>query len=134
MRRHLGNQRGIGLAELVVAMAVIVAVSVTAMSMITRFSKLSTKMTKRNESISIAEKCMECFLYTDNKRDFDTWVQVVVGVDFDITEEVLYAYEFYGYTITMKVNYYETYATFMANVKDENDRYIYKIPKYERYY
>ena len=45
MITRLHSRRGMGLAEVIVAMAIIVTVSVTAMSLVMRFSAISGNMT-----------------------------------------------------------------------------------------
>jgi len=132
--RRLLPRRGMGLAEVVVAMAIIVVVSVTAMSMIMRFSIVSGNMTQINEGINVVEKGMECFKFADNSADFIALVYLFIGAQVDVSDQSLYVYEGSGYTVRMKVIYGTYSATFLGTVTDAKGRMVLSIPRYEKYY
>ena len=134
MRRRLLCPRGMGLAEVVVAMAIIVTVSVTAMSLVMRFSAVSGNMTQRNNGINLVEKGLECFKFADNQAHFEALVYNLISSDVTAEEGTLYVFEGEGYLVRMKVYYGPTSATFLATVRDSKDRLVLSIPRYERYY
>ena len=131
--KRLMSRRGMGLAEVVVAMAIIVTVSVTAMSLIMRFSAISGNMTKRNGGINLVEKGMECFKFAQNQAQFDALVTVMIDADVTMESSTLYVFEGEGYTVRMKVFYSNDSATFLATVRDDKDRLVLSIPRYVRY-
>ena len=134
MSKHLRSRRGLGLAEVIVAMAIIVVVSVTAMNLVMRFSAISGNMTQRNNGINVVEKGMECFKFADNQSHFEALLYNLVDTELKVEEGTIYVFEGAGYTVRMKVYYGTTSATFLATVRDSKDRMVLSIPRYERYY
>ena len=134
MSKYLSNRRGLGLAEVIVAMAIIVVVSVTAMNLVMRFSAISGNMTQRNNGINIVEKGLECFKFADNQTHFEALIYNFIGHDVEAEEGTIYVVEGEGYTVRMKVHYGTQSATFLATVRDGKDRLVLSIPRYERYY
>ena len=134
MSKRLLRRRGMGLAEVIVAMAIIVTVSVTAMSLVMRFSTVSGNMTQRNNGINIVEKGMECFKFADNQAHFEALLYNLIDKDVTPTDGTIYVFEGEGYVVRMKVYYGTKSATFLATVRDSKDRLVLSIPRYERYY
>lgn len=134
MMKRLLSRKGMGLAEVVVAMSIIIVVSVTAMSMIMRFSIVSNNMTQINNGINVAEKGMACFKYANSNEEFTGLMYLFVSPQIEIESNTLYVYKGEGYTVRMKVIYGTTSATFLATVKDSKDRMVLSMPRYERHY
>lgn len=135
MRRLFRDRRrGATLAETVVAMAIIVTVSVTAMSLIAHFSTGSAKMQHRNEAVNIIEKAMECFKYADEQGEFDALLRVAGGVSYEKTDGLVYKVQGEDYSVEFRVSYGPYMATFMAIARDSSNRTILSVPRYEKYY
>lgn len=133
-RGILRNRLGATLAEAVVAMAIIVTVSITAMGLITRFSTSSAKMVHRNEAVNITEKSMECFKYASEQAEFDTLLKNYANVDYSKQDASTYHIEGVDYTVELRVIYTTNSAMFMAIARDSNNRTIISVPRYEKYY
>ena len=64
------SERGVTIAEAVVSMTIIIIVSVTAISMITRFSSLSANMMTRDKLTNYVENSLEAFKFAENEDEF----------------------------------------------------------------
>ena len=65
------NNRGVTILEVILAMAVIMVVSVTAIMIITQFSRISSTMLSRNEVITSAENALETFKFAKSQKDLN---------------------------------------------------------------
>lgn len=134
MRRLLRARCGAVMSEAIVAMAIIIVISTTAMSFLTHFALNSAQMIRRNEAINIIENAMECFRFADNKALFEYSLERYARVEFEVSEDVLYVYEGNGFTVNLRVSYGEYMATFMASAHDESGKSIIVVSRYTRYY
>ena len=132
--KRLFARRGMGLAEVIVAMAIIVTVSVTAMSLVMRFSTVSGNMTQRNNGINVVEKGMECFKFATSQEHFNALVYNMIDPNVQAEDDTVYVFEGDGYVVRMKVYFGPKSATFLATVRDAKDRMVLTIPRFERYY
>ncbi len=137
------NKRGVTIAEAVVAMAVIIAVSAAAITCIEAFSKTSANMNGKNEALIIAENALEVFKGTDDysdyrriRRDFVQTNPTVsdVPVDEKYPDVVVENYEVSGCTVEIDLRYDSVTgrAFFSAVVKDAKKHTVLNIDSYEK--
>ena len=79
------SKRGVTVAEAVVAMTIIIIVSVTAISMITRFSIISANMMTRDKLMNYVENSLEAFKFAENEDEL--YVALYHTVSSDIVAE-----------------------------------------------
>ena len=68
------NKKGVTIFEAVLAMIVITAVSVSAIIVISNFSRISGSMTSANASMTVAENALECFKVAKTFEEFRSLV------------------------------------------------------------
>ncbi len=145
------NKRGVSIFETLIAMAVILAVTVTAITIVSNFSRISGSMLSHSEALTSAENALEAFKYADSLGEFDSLMyRVSTGMftkdTFDLpqkTEEGLYTrgYAIYTkgdgyYSVRIRVVYTYTSesgtALFSAEVTSASGVTIYSVDNYRK--
>ena len=146
MKKHVRaklNNRGVTIAEAVVAMAVIIAVSAAAIACIEAFSKTSANMNGKNEAVILCENALEVFKgtdtyssYRDIRGSFVKYTPESGGIPYneDYPSVVVENYEIPGCTvqIDLKYNSEEQTASFSAVVRDTKNRKVFEIDEYKK--
>ena len=144
MKKHVRaklNKRGVTIAEAVVAMAVIIAVSAAAIACIEAFSKTSANMNGKNEAVILCENALEVFKGTDTYNSyrgirgrFLKYTPSGVSDYEDYPSLVVENYEIPGCTvqIDLKYNSEEQTASFSAVVRDTKNRKVFEIDEYKK--
>ena len=107
----VNSRKGFTIAELVVAMAIILIVSATAIATINTQNTVHLRTMQTVEATNMAENAIECFRYADSVDEFEAAYKVTLNVDnIDFTEtkdEVMKTYthtfEKNGMTITIEI-------------------------------
>jgi|GEM_PF-2161625 len=145
------NNRGISLAETIIAMTVILVVSATASGLITRYLSASSKMMNRYDAVSMSESVIECFDFSETYNEFNRAIimipdnsierkgysdnKIVVNEEEIIkTQYAVYDCSTSGYTMTITVtyNYENGVATLSIHVEDADKTEIYALYGYSR--
>ena len=143
------NNRGVSMAECMIAMAIVVAVSAAAVSTITHFSKISAKMMIRNNAVTMAESTLECFKFAENYYEFNRSLYIIQDQEYDRkvyeetkdeeTGEYTYQYAYYmmqayGYSVVLRVTYDYNNGTARIdiNASDENFEELYSIDNFAK--
>ena len=150
------SNRGVTIAEAMVAMLIILVVSASAVTLITAYSKQSAAMLQRGEAITIAENTLECFKVADSYIEFVQYMPLATNISFEVAEHqtsmdqrkkdpsdlssetisVLVSesgslvFHAPGYTITVYVLFEEFRASYTATVISDNGEAILKIDNY----
>lgn len=132
MRKRL-SRKAMSLAEVVVAMAIILVVSASAASLVAYFTTAATRMTYRNEAVKLAENCLECFVYADSYAAFEEAVEGKLGVTF-VDDEGVYTYATDDYTVRYTISYGPTSATMEIAAADAGGKEIWTAPPMRRTY
>ena len=113
----LKGKRGFSLVEVVVALAVIVTVSVAAMSFIKTSSIASDRELAYSEARLYASNALEIFKYAENKAQYTEFVEnKLTPLDED------------GYvSVKITVNYEATESTFTATATKQNGDTLFKL-------
>ena len=150
------RNRGVTIAEAIVAMAIILVVSGSAIVMINSYSTFSADMLVRTEALAMSENALECFKTSDSYEEFvgllfsisdmpldDPRHEVqtrTVPVDPDdptlgTREEVVsewgsFSYAGVGFTVNFRVTYEEGTARFSVYALDRNGQSILAVDNY----
>ena len=134
------------MAECIIAMAIVVAVSAAAISIISHFASASAKMLIRNRAVTMAESTIECFKFAGDYNEFNRTIYMIQDAEYDCKlydetkdefDEYTYQYAYYymqtyGYSVGLRVTY--DYANGKArmdiSVSDENYDEIYTLDNY----
>lgn len=113
----LRDKRGFSLVEVVVALAVIVTVSVAAMSFIKTSSIASDRELAYSEARLYASNALEIFKYAENKTQYT-----------ELVEKKLTPLDEDGYvSVKITVNYEATENTFTATATKQNGDTLFKL-------
>lgn len=150
------NRRGVTIAEVMIAMLVILTVSATVVTLITAFSKSSAKLIIRTNAIALGENSFECFKATDSYSDYLRLMYTVSNVKLSISnynkiteqvpvdpldpsqgtkteivsESAMLSYDAEKYTVRIYVTFRQEQAWFSAYVFDEKSTSIMTIDNY----
>ncbi len=100
------NRRGFTVVELVVAMAIIVIVSATAIGLINMQNNIYLRTTQTAEATNMAENAVECFRFVKNNSDanFEELFEKT-GYDLEYDENTnTYITETSSMTVTITIN------------------------------
>lgn len=134
-----GQRRGFSLAEVAVALAVIVLISAATMSLVAMASKVDGQAAYTTGVNEYAESTLDCFRWADNSVDFEDAVDVLGfkpmeapaegGTDpaADSSNDHWYVLTGEGYRIEIRVNYITNPYEFEINAVDENGEKIYRF-------
>lgn len=146
------NNRGVTILEVILAMAVIMVVSVTAIMIITQFSRISSTMLSRNEVITSAENALETFKFARSQKEFDQLMNMTGTNRFferdaynqqDLNRDgdgnyinprgsATYSMQDAHYAVRIQVVYTPDTALFSVNVMNEHGVSIYSIVNYAK--
>ena len=134
------NKRGISIAEAVVAMAIIIAVSLAAITCIEAFSKTSANMNGKNEAVILCENALEVFKGTGSYSEYSTVRQNFVNYTPESGEEPAEEgkyeekYTVTGCTVQIDLSYDSVNhtASFSAVLKDSKNHVVFNIDRYEK--
>ena len=152
------RNRGVTIAEAMIAMAIILVVSGSAVVMINSYSTFSANMLARTEALAMSENALECFKTSDSYEEFVGLLfsisdmpiadpmhetqTVTVPVDEDdpslgTREEVVsewgsFSYAGVGFTVSFRVTYEEKSARFSVYALDRNGQPILTVENYTK--
>ena len=129
MKKIINNPRkGVTLAELIVALAIIMIVTLASITMMHSSIKIEVRASAIIEANKSVETIVECFEFSSNDSEFETLLESIEGYDITpVTEEILdsennptgytiYTLERGSYSITIKhdtsINKIEINATY----------------------
>lgn len=115
------SKKGYSLVEAIIALAVVVVVSATALSI--SLSSLATKVRAVNRSYAqeFADNALECFKAADNYGEFENLVAYVEGAALDGEDgEYKYVFEKKNFVADIKVQFIEGRDTFEIKVRETN--------------
>lgn len=146
------NKRGVTILEVILAMAVIMTVSVTAIMIITQFSRVSATMMSRNEVITLSENALETFKFAKSQKEFDQLINMTGSTRFfekeayiqqDLNKDengdyiaprgsATYTLEDPHYTARVQVVYTPDTALFSVIVVNEHGVSVYSVVNYTK--
>ena len=134
--RKMTSKDGVSIAEVVIALSIIVVVSMTALTLVlSSFSVRSTLIT-RTQGINFADNAWECFKAADDADEFfELLVENVTGLT--PTEDTKYIYDGNGFTAVITANYDDARPYFDITVtesKDGDEIISFKYVKGGKYY
>lgn len=130
MKTRLNSKGGFSVAEVIIALSIIVAVSVAAMVMVISSMSVKTTLVARSEGINFAENALECFKAADGFGEFEKFLEEAIpdGETYTETETVIetyvykYAYIFNKFTAEITVAYPDGgRPTFKIDVTEKDD-------------
>ena len=134
--RKMTSKDGVSIAEVVIALSIIVVVSMTALTLVlSSFSVRSTLIT-RTQGINFADNAWECFKAADDADEFKSLVENVTGLT--PTEDTKYIYDGNGFTATITVTYKDgerpSFDITVTEDKDGDEIISFKYVKGGKYY
>ncbi len=115
------NRRGFTVVELVVAMAIIVIVSATAIGLINTQNTVHLRTTQTIEATNMAENAIECFRWAETEAKFvESYAKTGVTLSGNTSEGItVYTFEKSNMNVTIEIN--GNKLTFVAtDIKDSN--------------
>ena len=85
MIKKLKQNRGFSIAEVVIAMSVVVIVSMTALTIVLSSTTAKNKAIAKNDALNFAANVVECFKAADSKDEFIKYV--TFGTEVTLTNE-----------------------------------------------
>lgn len=117
MKKNIRSRKGVSLVEVVVALAVITIISISALSVVFMSVKVEAKTVIVFEVRNSAENAIECFRFADGDMDtFEKCLNLSVGVDENGSES-----GWQGKNDTYSLNA-GRYIVTIKLIKDENDK------------
>ena len=114
--RNMDKRGGYSLVETVIALAVIVTVSITALSVVLSSASARVKTVGRRQALNFADNVWECFKAADDTEDFLAHVAFAHGVALTESADdgMNYTYESEKYRFTAQIR-----VRFSATERDE---------------
>ena len=105
MKKH-NRKGGFSIAEVVIALAVIVLVSMIALTIVTSSFAAKTTLITRSQGISFADNVWECFKAAKTPEEFNYFVKATTeDYSFDIQNKTPYSYSGDNFKATITVKY-----------------------------
>lgn len=120
--KFLKRKSGVGVAETIIALAVVTIVTVAAFSLVTSSILAKVSAINKTEGQNFAQDVWECFKVSENDSEFIENVKFATGVDF--TGSADYTYTSNRFNAEIDVDFGSEPKTFSVNVTDEKDRDI----------
>ena len=133
MRIRNKNRAGMSLTEVVVALAVIVIVSITSISIVLSAMPAKVEATEKSYAQNFANNLWECFKASDSQEDFIDCVKFAEGIDLSLSPyttlddgAVIYtiAYGRGNCTAQVTVNFSSAGDTLDIQVRDQKGKEI----------
>ena len=127
----LKRNGGFSIMEAVIALAVIVIVTVSALSIATSSLVAKTKLINRSQAQSFAQDVWECFKVSDDKSEFDT------NLTFAIDKTPVYdsesnSYRYNSKRFDAKIKIDNSFSELTVTVIDKNGKEIISL-NYDKY-
>lgn len=129
MSRRVLNQKGFSLIETVIAMAIIIIVTVSALTMVTSSLNITKKEIYTSKAQYFAADSLEAFRIAEDAAQFEETIAFAGGYSYFDVDENLYIYylENSGYTAEISLAYSDiNRSEFCVIIKDESGNQIFE--------
>lgn len=122
--KKIRSRRGISLAEVMIALAIITIVSAAALSLTLSSAKVDAMALRTTQITMAGENALECFRYADNDGDFGELLKKTGNYTSSVNG--VYTLEEEMYTITVNADYTNNTMSFVAKTNDEAQKELHK--------
>ena len=126
----LKRNGGFSIMEAVIALAVIVIVTVSALSIATSSLVAKTKLINRSQAQSFAQNVWECFKVSDDKSEFVSNLEFAIDAIDDDSESNSYRYNSKRFDAKIKID--NSFSELTVTVIDKNGKEIISL-NYDKY-
>lgn len=104
LRKLLTDRRGISMAEVVVALTVVVMVTAAAISVVIASIRYEAKYVNETTALSYCESAVECVRFADSDETLGKMLEKLDD-EFQETESGIYMLEKEGFTVTVEADF-----------------------------